>query len=49
MPGGWFLMLEILETLGGYFGCDGGGRADVFLSKRESRDAIGKVPTEEET
>ena len=41
-------MLEILETLEGCFDCDGGGRADVFLSNREGRDATGKVPAEKE-
>ena len=30
-------MLEILETLGGYFGCDGGGRADVFFGRRRKQ------------
>jgi hypothetical protein len=42
------LKLEILETLEGCFGCNGGSGADVFLSKREGRDAIGKVPAEKE-
>ena len=36
----------ILETLGG---CDGGGRTDVFLSERESRDATGEVLGERKT
>ena len=36
----------ILETLGG---CDGGGRTDVFLSKREGRCATGRVPAEMKT
>ena len=36
----------ILETLGG---CDGGGRSDVFLSKREGRGATGNVPAEGKT
>ena len=38
----------LLETLEGCFGCNGGSGADVFLSKREGRDATGKVPAEKE-
>ena len=42
------LKLEILETLEGCFGCNDGGEADVFLSKRKGRDATGKVPAKKE-
>ena len=39
-------MLEILETLGGYFGCDGGGGADVFLSREGGRECYSRSASE---
>ena len=36
----------VLETIGG---CDGGGRSDVFLSKRGGRGATGNVLAEGKT
>ena len=41
--GPWIWIFETLES------CDGGGGIDVFLSKREGRDATGKVPAKKKT